>query len=55
MARYSTTGNNKSLFRCAWCDEWYCGECSNHDGWERYCSDGCEKEAKEEKRFMMEG
>lgn len=39
--------HNQFLFKCENCDAWYCGECSNHDGWERYCSDTCEKEAEE--------
>lgn len=40
--------NNKMIGRCEYCGQDYCQECSDHEEWEKYCSEECAKEAKKE-------
>lgn len=40
---------NKLIYECHYCGDTYCGECSDNDDWEVYCSEKCENEAKDEK------
>ena len=36
--------NNKMIGLCSMCGQDYCQECTEHDGWEDFCSASCKKE-----------
>lgn len=40
--------SSKSIYTCVTCDQSYCGECSDADSYDLYCSRSCENEAENE-------
>jgi len=40
--------NNKLIFKCGYCGEHYCGECSENENWQKFCSSTCEDMYEEE-------
>lgn len=33
------------IFKCKHCEQYYCGECSENDDWQNFCSTECENES----------
>lgn len=48
--------NNKLIGKCKNCDQDYCMECSNHIGWDLFCSDACRDDDKDkrERKILKE-
>lgn len=42
--------NNRAVENCKLCNSAYCMECSDHEGWEEFCSDSCAKEYEEDNK-----
>jgi len=40
---------SKFIFKCDFCRETYCGNCSDADKYNEFCSEKCEKDSKEQK------
>jgi len=46
--------SNKMIFQCRNCGEMYCGECSENEDWQNFCSTDCEEEYKIETLYDIE-
>jgi hypothetical protein len=38
--------NCKSIAECAYCNDYYCQECTDAKNWQKYCCDECEEFAR---------
>jgi|FreactcultuFSWF8_1027224.scaffolds.fasta_scaffold06630_3 hypothetical protein len=39
-----------AIYKCEWCQQDYCGDCTSAEEWQRYCSIKCESEVEIEEK-----